>query len=107
VVPFQKPSTSKLIPKILHHHMSTRKSGVSSSASFRLPSTMSRTISSRTKTHMRTQYERPGRKTIVEKIDGMEGDDISDSDLDIINVVTKEVDAGNTDKYIKGLDILF
>jgi hypothetical protein len=63
---------------------------------------MSRTIQSRTNTYTRTQYERPRRETIVEKIDGMEGNDISDDDLDIINVVTKEVDAGNTDKYIQG-----
>jgi hypothetical protein len=63
---------------------------------------MSRTMSSRTKTYSRTRYERPRRETIVKKIDGMEGDDISDSDLDIINVVTKEVNPANTDQYIKG-----
>lgn len=63
---------------------------------------MSRTSLSQTKTYSRTQYERPRRETILEKIDGMEGNDMSDSDLDIINVVTKEVNAGNTDNYIKG-----
>lgn len=65
---------------------------------------MSRTLQSRTKTSTRNEYER-GRETIVEKIGGMEGDDMSDSDLDIINVVTKEVDADHTDRYIKGLSI--
>lgn len=63
---------------------------------------MSRTIQSRTKTYTRNKCGR-GRETIVEKVDGMEGDDISDSDLDIIDIVTKEVNGGNTDKYIRGL----
>jgi hypothetical protein len=49
----------------------------------------------------RTQDEWPRRETIVQKVDSMEGDDISDSDLDIVNVVTKEVGGGDTDKYIK------
>ncbi|QDS70112.1 hypothetical protein FKW77_005257 [Venturia effusa] len=61
---------------------------------------MSRTIQSRTRTSTGSRYER-GRETIVEKVDGMEGDDISDSDLDILDVVTKEVNRGNTDKYIR------
>lgn len=67
---------------------------------------MSRSIQSRTKTCTHNKYER-GRETIVEKVDGMEGDDISDSDLDILDVVTKEVNGGNTDKYIKGVIYLF
>lgn len=67
---------------------------------------MSRTIHPRSETYARNQYER-GRKTVVEKVDGMEGDDISDSDLDILHVVTKEVNGGNTDKYIKRVLLFF
>ncbi|TID19781.1 DNA excision repair protein [Venturia nashicola] len=63
---------------------------------------MSRAIQPRTKTYTHNKYE-PGRETIVEKVNGMEGDDISDSDLDILHVISKEVEGGNTDTFIRGV----
>jgi hypothetical protein len=63
---------------------------------------MSRAIASRTSyLHTRTAP----RKSIVEKINGFEGDvDVNDgdSDLDIINVVAKDLKTTVTDGYING-----